>query len=247
MRKGRWIGMGAVLAAAGGVALLRYAIHGRSAQIFGRSVYRGPGLRKSIALTFDDGPSEATPQLLALLAREGIRATFFMCGLNALRLPEVVKQVQAAGHEIGNHTFTHARLPPRLGWKLNLRSPENIYNELASTQRVLEDLTGVRPRFFRAPYGMRWWGLGAAQRRLGLSGVHWTVIGHDWEWSSEHIADHVLNSAAPGGILCLHDGRDIRPEVNIASMLAALQRIIKSLRKQGYRFDTVSEILIRSS
>ena len=90
---------------------------------------------------------------------------------------------------------------------------------------------------------MRWYGLGAAQRRLGLLGVLWTVIGHDWEWPADRIAAYVLDHVAPGGILCLHDGRDIQQQVDGSEMLAAVQLIVPALKARGYTFQTVSELL----
>ncbi len=179
-----------------------------------------------------------------MLAAEGIRATFFQCGMNAERHPEIARMVAQAGHEIGNHTYSHPRLCPRVGYQPNLRLPGEIYSELARTQVLLETATGVRPRLFRAPYGLRWFGVGAAQRRLGLLGVMWTVIGHDWEWPSEAIAAHVDRGIEPGGIVCLHDGRETRERPDISEMIGALRVIIPRLKADGYSFETVSELLV---
>lgn len=241
-----------ILAAAGvsGIAaLVQYAVTGRTSQVFGRSVFcgsggeRGAGFRRSVALTFDDGPSEGTVELLAYLAERGVRATFFQCGLNAERRPAVARAVSAAGHEIGNHTYSHPRLPPRFSRRPNLLTPRQIYGELRRAQEILTDLHGQAPRLFRAPYGLRWLGLGRAQRQLGLLGVLWTVIGHDWEWPAQRIADHVLRHTGPGGIICLHDGRDIQQDADLREMLSAVRLIVPVLQKAGYRFETVSELL----
>ena len=231
------------LTLAGFAALSIYGLASFSAQLFGSTVHRGRGRRRSVALTFDDGPSSQTPDLLALLAEHGIPATFFQCGLNVRRHPEIARAVTAAGHEVGNHTFTHARLPPQLSRRPNLRSPRNIFGEVAATQIAIQEATGVTPTLFRAPYGMRWWGLRSTQRRLGLVGVLWTVIGHDWEWAAEQIAQFVLDRVEPGGIVCLHDGRDIQPQVDLSGMLSALRVIVPALKAQGYSFETVSELL----
>lgn len=222
-------------------------LHCRTSRTFGESVSAGAGGRRSIALTFDDGPNADTAKLLDYLAAEGIRATFFQCGLNVLRHPQITRRVHAEGHEIGNHTFSHARLCPQISRQLNWRTPANIYRELAETQKILKSVTGESPTLFRPPYGLRWFGLGKAQRRLRLLGVRWTVIGHDWEWPAERIADHVLQHAAPGGIVCLHDGRDIQPVVDLAPLLGALKLIIPALKGQGYSFQTVSELLAPDS
>lgn len=244
MKSDRTAGAWAALAGVGSIAGLAYGIKGRSAQIFGRSVYRGRGARRSIALTFDDGPSEGTPELLDVLLAERVKATFFQCGMNARRHPAIARLVADAGHEIGNHTFSHARLCPRIGFRPNLLTTEEIYRELATTQEILRETTGVLPRLFRAPYGMRWFGVGAAQRRLRLLGVMWTVIGHDWEWPAAQIARHVLEGCGPGGIVCLHDGRDIRQGADISEMIAAVKEIVPRLKADGYAFETVSELLV---
>ena len=163
---------GAVL---GGLsAASAYGSVSKSSQMFGPSVYRGPGTRKSIALTFDDGPSESTPDLLEYLEKEGVAATFFQCGMHVKRLPHVAGQVAAAGHEIGNHSYSHPKLP--------FKSREFIRQEFSETQRVILAETGVTPMLMRAPYGFRWWGLREVQEQLLLLGVMWTVIGFDWRW-----------------------------------------------------------------
>jgi len=203
--------------------------------MFGPSVYRGPGTRKSIALTFDDGPSESTPDLLDYLERENVQATFFQCGMHVKRLPHVAGQVAAAGHEIGNHTYSHPKLP--------FKSRQFIEREFCETQRTIQGETGVTPIFLRPPYGYRWMGMREVQERLLLLGVMWTVIGYDWRWPAERVSEYVLRHRSPGGIVCLHDGRgaSVRPE--IANTLTAVREIVPRLRDEGYRFETVSALL----
>jgi peptidoglycan/xylan/chitin deacetylase (PgdA/CDA1 family) len=224
-------------------AVIAYGVRAPSSQLFGSSVFHGDSSRRSLALTFDDGPSPGTSRLLDLLDHYQVPATFFQCGANVQRHPSIARDVLAAGHEIGNHTFSHARLCPRLGWKLNLLSGEAIYQEFAITQQVIKDATGFRPRHLRAPYGLRWFGIAEAQRRLDLLGVMWTVIGHDWEWPSARIADLILKRSSPGGILCLHDGRDIRANPDISETIAAVRSFVPILKEQGYTFETVTNIL----
>jgi peptidoglycan/xylan/chitin deacetylase (PgdA/CDA1 family) len=240
----RWVTAGAAGAAAGAAfAALHYAVHAPGAQLFGPSVYRGVSGRRSIALTFDDGPSEGSLPLLEYLEKQNVPATFFACGANVLRHPRIARSIAEAGHEIGNHTFSHPRLCPRFGWKPNLHSPAAIYRQFARTQKIVEDVAGVTPRLLRAPYGLRWYGMGAAQRQLGLLGVMWTVIGHDWEWPAGPVSDLVLRRASPGGIVCLHDGRDIQPNPDVSQMVLAVQRIVPELKNRGYSFETVSQLL----
>ncbi len=222
-------------APAAGVAWFGWAVRGRTSQVFAPSVYRGARDRKSVALTFDDGPSESTPRLLELLAREGVKATFFFCGKNVRRLPGVARDAAAAGHEIGNHTENHARL-----W---LRSAAFVREEVMGGQRTMEEVCGVRPRWFRAPYGVRWPGLAAAQREAGLTGVMWTVLGRDWKLRAEGIEERLLGGACGGAILCLHDGRSVVPDPDITQTLEAVRRVIPALRDRGFQFETVTQIL----
>src|SRR5262249_7270577 len=97
-------------AACAASALMAYAVRGRSSSLLAPSIWRGSARRRAIALTFDDGPSESTPRLLDLLDRLRIPATFFVCGMNVRRLPETLRAAARAGHEIGNHTYSHPAL-----------------------------------------------------------------------------------------------------------------------------------------
>jgi peptidoglycan/xylan/chitin deacetylase (PgdA/CDA1 family) len=212
-----------------------YAVRGRSSRIFAPSLYHGDRSRPAIALTFDDGPSESTPVLLEMLAGHSVPATFFMCGQNVRRLPRIARQVAAAGHEIGNHTDSHPRL--------SFCSPEFIYGELALAQETIRQVTGHTPTLFRAPYGVRWWGLKNAQRRLSLMGVMWTVIGRDWRWPADRISSRLIQGASNGAILCLHDGRTTRRAPDIRPTLDAVASVIPILKERGFAFETVSRIL----
>ena len=214
---------------------MTWAVRGRSSSVFGPSVWRGRSDRPAIALTFDDGPSESTPELLETLDRHGARATFFQCGRNVRRLPEIAREVARRGHEIGNHSDTHAAFCKQSG--------ASIYGELARTQATIFETSGVHPSVFRAPYGVRWFGLRAAQRKLGLLGVMWTEIGNDWKLPAEAIAARLSPAASNGAIFCLHDGRDVQVRPDIRATLEAVRRLIPELERRGYRFETVSEIL----
>src|SRR5438552_12236375 len=166
--------LGGLTCAAG--ACMAYAVRGRSSTFLAPSVYRGSRRRRSIALTFDDGPSEGTSQLLQILNRYQTPATFFVCGMNVKRLPDAVRAAAAAGHEIGNHSYSHPAL--------YLRSPRFIASELSAAQSAIAGAIGRAPTLFRAPFGARWFGLRKAQRELNLLGVMWTVLGLDWKLSA---------------------------------------------------------------
>jgi peptidoglycan/xylan/chitin deacetylase (PgdA/CDA1 family) len=223
---------GAACVAAG---LMTYGVRSRSSRLFAPSVWRGRRERQAIALTFDDGPSESTPPLLELLEREGVRATFFQCGANVRRLAGIARAVAEAGHEIGNHSDSHARF--------YLRSAAFMEAEMTRAQETIQQATGRTPALLRVPYGVRWIGLGRAQRRLGLLGVMWTAIGLDWKRSAGAITARLLRAASNGAIFCLHDGRELQPRPEIGETLESVRRLIPELRARGFQFETVSQIL----
>jgi len=233
MAEGGWIGAAAGVMAATG--LFTHAVRGRASTWFGTSVYHGCRTRQALALTFDDGPSESTPALLKLLAGHGVRATFFMCGSNVRRLPEIARAVVAAGHEVGNHTDSHPRF--------YFQPEEFIYRELALAQETIRQTAGVTPVLFRAPYGVRWFGLRSAQNRLHLLGVMWTVIGRDWRWKAPRISRLILKRAGNGCIICLHDGRRTSRAPDVRETLEAVEYVIPLLKESGFHFETVSQIL----
>lgn len=227
------IAAGGVVAGAG--AVLAYAVRTPSCTLLAPSVHRGTPNRRAVALTFDDGPSESTPALLRVLDQYRVRATFFQCGASARRLPEVAREVAAAGHVIGNHTETHPRL-----W---LQSPSFIHEQLASAQESINRVTGTTPRYFRPPFGVRWFGLAAAQQALGLTSVLWSTIGKDWKLPAEEVFARLLRGANNGAVFCLHDGRNLSARPDISATIEAVRRLIPALLERGFLFETVSEIL----
>ena len=214
---------------------MAWAVRGRSSRIFGESFWRGPRDRRALALTFDDGPSEGTPRILEVLARHSVAATFFQCGANVERLPALARQVLEAGHEIGNHSYQHPYL--------FLRSPAAIHAELLRAQRAIEHHTGARPAWFRPPFGCRWFGLRKAQRRLGLRGIMWTAIGYDWSLAVGAVVKRLAKGARNGAILCLHDGRELRPVPDIGVTVESVRLLVPMLLDQGYKFETLSRLL----
>jgi peptidoglycan-N-acetylglucosamine deacetylase len=226
-------GAAATLGASAGV--LAYAVRSPSASLLAPSVHKGCGTRRAIALTFDDGPSESTPELLEILESYRAPATFFQCGRNVRRLPRVAQEVAAKGHEIGNHTDTHPML--------QFKSAEFIYREMRVAQETIQQIVGVTPRYFRAPFGVRWFGLRQAQHRLGLMGVMWSTIGVDWKWPAERIIPHLLEGAANGAIFCLHDGRVLEERPDISATLGTVRKVLPKLMEQGFHFEKVSDIL----
>jgi peptidoglycan/xylan/chitin deacetylase (PgdA/CDA1 family) len=212
-----------------------WAVRGRASAVFGPSEWRGRRGRQAIALTFDDGPGAGTVEILKILAAYGVPATFFQCGRNVRRAPEISHWIRASGHEIGNHSHTHPNCA--------LRSPSFIETEFRLAQEAIADAAGNVPVLMRAPYGVRWVGFREMQERLGLTGVMWSVLGRDWKLSADAVANRVVAGARDGAIVCLHDGRGILKDPDIKSTIEAVRRIVPHLLEKGYRLETVSQLL----
>jgi len=215
--------------------MMGYAVRGPSSSLLAPSIHRGSPHKHALALTFDDGPSEGTEQVLDILQRFRAPATFFQCGMNVARLPGVTRTVLAQGHEIGNHSYSHARL--------YFRSKATIEMEFSRAQQTIGDAAGFVPRIMRPPYGVRWFGFREMQRNLKLMGIMWTAIALDWKLKGSAIASRLLHSASNGGIFCLHDGRELQPRPDISETLRALREILPALEDRGYKFETVSQLL----
>jgi peptidoglycan/xylan/chitin deacetylase (PgdA/CDA1 family) len=231
---------GATVAAAG---LGRYVVIDPKATLLAPSIYRGPQDRPAIALTFDDGPSESTPSLLNVLQKNRIQATFFQCGANVRRLPEVAREVKAAGHELGNHSHPHPYF-----W---FKSPGFIYRELIRrelirAQESIQEITGVKPVLFRSPFGIRWFGMRRAQKKLGLTGVMWTASGYDWMSTAQQVVGILEKRAMNGAIFCLHDGRRTWPNRDISSTVNAVATLVPMLLDRGFYFESVGQMIRRS-
>src|SRR5260370_8637776 len=212
---------------AGAASFMAWAVRGRSASVFGRSVWRGPRDRRALALTFDDGPGEGTPDILEILAEHGVPATFFQCGANVDRLPEIARAVAARGHEIGNHSYSHPYL--------FLRSPGAIEDEVRRAQETIERHTGVTPKWFRAPYGARWFGVGRAQQKMQLTGVMWGAIGYDWNKRAAEVVARMTASASNTTILCLRDGRGVRENPDVHATAESVPRAVPLLLDRVYQ------------
>lgn len=187
---------------------------------------------KRVALSFDIGFVPENQGLIEGLAAQGIRATFFVLGDPVSRHPEIIHQVLDHGHELGNHSFTHANL-------LN-RSVDDIGAELRMTERVVnEAYAGATTKpLFRAPFGAINVFVNQVAAAEGYHVIGWTIDSSDWteNVTADKIYHRVVDNICPGAIIALHD-------VNPASALA-LPRIIAFLRENGYTFATVSELLL---
>jgi peptidoglycan-N-acetylglucosamine deacetylase len=188
--------------AAGGYS---YAAMWPTSQIFGKAIVAGCDPNE-FALTYDDGPNDqCTEQILDVLARHEVRATFFMIGRFVRQRGELVRRVRAAGHLVGNHTMTHPLLL--------LRTCASVREELAGTNAALEDALGEAVSYFRPPHGGRRPDVLRIARELGLTPVLWNAMGYDWRpTTAETILANLDRGIARnrksghGSNLLLHDG-----------------------------------------
>lgn len=189
---------------------------------------------KVIALTFDDGPdAKFTPPVLDVLRAYRAKATFFVVGTQIEYYPDVLRQVAAAGHEIGSHTYSH----PRLGGI----SQDRLRKELERSADLIRETCGVTPVCFRPPYGSLNAAATQVLRDYGYSIILWDkeLDSRDWERPGvDKIVGRIIKYARPGGIILMHDGGGYRSQT-----VTALPKILKQLGDQGYRFVTVSELL----
>lgn len=221
--------------AAGGCA---YAALWPPSQIFGRTIVAG-GDPKELALTYDDGPNDPyTRQLLELLARHEVRATFFLIGGFVRQRPDLAREISAAGHLIGNHTMTHP-------W-LAFESPRRVREELAGCNAAIEDAIGKAVRFFRPPHGARRPDVLRTGRELGLIPVQWNAMGRDWKpLTAEKIAGNLARGIrrnqrrGHGSNLLLHDGGDRALGEDRSRSVTATRLILERYGASRARYVTV--------
>ena len=187
---------------------------------------------KRIALTFDDGPlTGKTDAILDVLARYGVRATFFMVGSQAECCTETARRVAEAGHEIGNHTSSHKTLR-------GLTEKQTIA-EITKAEKQIYRATGYMPSLFRPPEGVCTEMLSNVAARTGYGIVLWSVDTFDWRGrSAAQIEETVLSTVKGGSVILMHDGIYARSHT-----AEALERLIPELRELGYEFVTVGELL----
>jgi peptidoglycan/xylan/chitin deacetylase (PgdA/CDA1 family) len=190
--------------------------------------------QRRLALTFDDGPNlPLTARILAVLARYDVRATFFLVGEHVRHEPEVVRQMVAAGHAVGNHGLSHS--------KLTWASRSVVEREIEETQRLLHEAGAVDVRLFRAPHGFKSLLWGRVLDRHGLRLCAWTRGVWDTDRpGTEIIARRVLRGLSDGEIVLLHDGGLGADRVQTAE---ALERIVPECLRRGFRFVTLPEAL----
>ena len=199
------------------------------------AIWSGPRSARRLALTFDDGPYQVhTPRLLALLGEARVRGTFFLVGERAVRAPDVVRAIVDAGHEVGNHTWSHKSL-----WNC---SPGETEREIRRGDEAIASLAGRRPRYFRPAWGMVNLAVFPILRRLGTPCVFWSLQPEGLRpCPPDRMVRRLLRGARPGAIVDLHDAEGLPGAPH--RLLAALPEMIKRLRAEGYTLVPLGELL----
>lgn len=191
---------------------------------------------RCVALTFDAGPSVRTPQILAILAKYHVHATFFTLGKNhVMKHPQMVRDMVAQGHEVETLTWSHQILT-----KI---SKAEVRKEITQGRDAVEKVTGIRPMLLRPPEGRTSGTVTKIARELGMAEVVWNANGADYRTTdSKLIADRILKQTRPDGIILLHDLVDPTNR-GYNGTVAAVAPIISTLQGRGYTFVTVEQLL----
>ncbi len=235
-RSRRWIGAGLVTVVVLGAAIvgLGALVNARTFQLFGGLVDRVSTSAKVVALTFDDGPDPAgTAPLLDALAQTGTPATFYLIGQDMDAHPDLAAAIAAAGHELGNHTYSHERMV--------VVSPGFVADEVERTDDRIRRAGYRGDITFRPPNGKKLLTLPLYLSQHDRRTIMWDVEPNSYpevDASAERIVDHVVARVRPGSIVLLHGMYAGREQTR-----RAVVPIIERLRNAGYRFVTVSQLL----
>src|SRR5262245_59261430 len=206
----------------------------RTFQFFGDIVPRVNTRQKAVALTFDDGPTPGvTEEVLSILNQEDVKATFFVIGADLERNLEEGRKIAAAGHELGNHSYSHERMV--------LKTPSFIESEIGRTDQLIRQAGYQSAIHFRPPYGKKLFLLPLFLARTSRKTITWDVEPDSYPEiaaDSSKIVAHTLEKTRPGSIILLHVMYKNRGE-----SLKAVKGIVTGLKGNGYSFKTVSQML----
>ena len=238
----------AALFLAGIAAFITYEVlESPTSQVMGKTVVSGPSDQRVVALTYDDGPNPPyTNEILDVLNEEGVHATFFLVGRAVTAYPSIVQREVREGNAVGNHTWDHGHLI--------VMNATQVQASLRKTDAAIFAATKVHTRLMRPPYGSRDWLVLDQARRMGYTPVMWSVpLAKDWENPDpEVIANRILPKVRDGSIIVLHDGNrgllcaraHLAPRTcDRGNDIEATRLIVRELKRQGYRFVTVPELL----
>lgn len=242
MKKRRWLRVlmwtAAALVVLVALAVGLYEVSGlRTFQLFGKIVSRIETQDKLVALTFDDGPSDRTDEILGILDDAGVKATFFLNGNCMEEFPDETRQIVETGHQIGNHTFSHVRML--------FLPPSRIADEIERTDNLIRAAGFEGDIRFRPPHGKKLVLLPYYLQQRGMTTVMWDLEPNSFpevDASAEGISRYVVDNAKPGSIILLHVMYDKK-----GHSLDAIPGIVSGLKEKGYSFVTVNELMSYNS
>lgn len=206
----------------------------RTYQIFGEIVPRIETQQKVVALTFDDGPTiEGTAEILAILQENQVKASFFLIGADMEKNLDATKKIIAAGHEVGNHTYTHERM--------FFKTPSFIQREIDDTDKLIREAGYTGKIHFRSPFGKKFLLLPYYLSKRNKKNIMWDVEPNTFpeiDKDANKIVEYTLKHTKPGSIILLHVMYAGREE-----SMKAVSGIIKGLKEQGFEFKTVAELI----
>jgi peptidoglycan/xylan/chitin deacetylase (PgdA/CDA1 family) len=224
-------------AVAAAAAAAGYQSMAPTGQWFGRTFTGLPRGTKKIALTYDDGPNDPhTMRLLEVLAKHEVHATFFLIGRYVKQRSDIAGEVAAAGHVVGNHTFTHPLL--------TLKSNTEISRQLTDCRTALHDAVDLPSTLFRPPFGGRRPAVLRIARELGLQPVMWDVTGYDWNAPPAAMIEKKCSRQIRGGdVILLHDGGHKQMGVDRSQTVLATNNLIQRYKSEGYEFVTIPQMM----
>ncbi|UTN05370.1 polysaccharide deacetylase family protein [Flavobacterium bizetiae] len=184
---------------------------------------------KKIALTFDDGPSTFTLEVLELLKKYDVKATFFCIGKNIEAHPEILKQIIADGHLVGNHSYSHSKF-------FDFYNAEKIQQEIQKTDELLEKYTSKKINFFRPPYGVTTPSIRRALEKTKHKVIGWNIRSLDGGTKNQElIFNRIIKRVSPGGIVLLHD--------TASHSVLVLEQFLQFLKQNNYKVISIEELL----
>ena len=217
--------LGIVLVCAGAFEVTK----SRSFQFFGGLTFEGETDNKVIALTFDDGPTNNVEQILPLLDKYEAKATFFLIGNDIEKHPEEARKIVEAGHQIGNHTYSHKRMV--------LKTPSFIQEEIEKTDSLIREAGYKGEIDFRPPYGKKFVGLPFYLNKHDRETIMWSLEPDTYFTSPDEKVKYVSENIQPGSIILLHPMYD-----QTGAEIQVIEDILQELTNEGYQFVTVDEL-----
>lgn len=205
-------------------------MNARNYQLFGNITSHVETNDKVVALTFDDGPTKNTDAILSLLDDFQVKATFFLIGKDIEEHPEEARKIAAAGHQIGNHTYSHKRMV--------LKSPAFIKHEIEKTDDLIAEIGYTKSIVVRPPYGKKLIGFPYYLNKQQRETITWNLEPDTFFTQADEKVRYVKENIQPGSIILMHPMYD-----STENELQAIEEILQTLLDEGYTFVTIDELL----